>query len=88
MQKQIMVDLSDSMVEIPKGQAELIKKALNFYLDTAKRFVRNPSDVDYWEQYDMMQLVHMMDYPVNIEISIMDRESFCKKHGVDFPKYV
>jgi len=29
-----------------------------------------------------------MEYPINIEINLRDREKFTGKHGYDFPEYL
>lgn len=88
MKKIIHVDLSERMVEIPFDQRKLIYKALNFYLETSSKVVRNPSDTDQYEWFDMRQLSAMMDYPINIEITSEEKENFCSNHGVDFPKWI
>lgn len=73
---------------IPSDQRKLIQKALAFYLETSEKMVRNPSDTDEYERFDMRQLSAMMEYPINIEITPEQRAKFCAKHGMDFPEYV
>jgi hypothetical protein len=74
--------------EIPLEQRYLIKRALDFYIKTSKSMVRNPSDDDHYEWFDMHALSEMMEYPIHIEISQKEKEEFGSKHNVDFPKWV
>lgn len=79
---------SSRMEEIPLEQRYLIKRALDFYIKTSKSMVRNPSDDDHYEWFDMHALSEMMEYPIHIEISQKEKEEFGSKHNVDFPKWV
>ena len=74
--------------EIPLEQRYLIKRALDFYINISKSMVRNPSDDDHYEWFDMHALSEMMEYPIHIEISQKEKENFSSNHNVDFPKWV
>ena len=73
---------------IPNGQRELIKKALRFYIETSKKLNPLPMESESYDLFDMNQLCEMMDYPMSIEISQYEKETFGSKHGVEFPIYV
>lgn len=73
--------------EIPLEQRYLIKRALNFYIETSKSMVRNPSDGDHYMWFDMHALSEMMEYPIHIEITEKEKKEFCSVHNVDFPNW-
>lgn len=77
-----------SSTYIPNGQRKLIQKALKFYVETAEKF--SDRENDYQGQhtiFDMNQLEVMMNYPISIEISQYDKDTFASRHGYDFPIY-
>jgi hypothetical protein len=77
-------------IEIPQGQRDVIKKALELYIDefTGKRGTfRGWTEFESYELFDANQLKAMMDYPILIEISEDEISEFTGKYGVDFPAY-
>lgn len=72
---------------IPSTQLDLIKKALNFYVEQMNRFNSSPTDTEHYEMFDMNQLSAMMNYQVSISISENDKDNFASKNGMDFPIY-
>lgn len=75
------------LTKIPTEQLELIQKALTFYIKTSEQFNAYPTDGEHYELFDMKQLIAMMNYPISIDISDDDKDSFASKHGIDFPLY-
>jgi hypothetical protein len=65
-------------------QRELIKKALEFYVQMSDKFNVNRTHEEAYEIFDMMQLAPMMNYPVQVVISEEEKANFAK-HGIDFP---
>ena len=92
-----LIDVLDDMIWksietkptlIPNGQREIIKKALMFYMETSKKLNPLPTESENHVLFDMIQLSAMMDYPISIDIDQYEKETFARKHGVDFPIYV
>jgi hypothetical protein len=79
--------IGNSSILIPKGQTEVIKQALKFYISTSKEFLKNLDGEIQYTIYDMEQLCAIMDYPISIAITDAEKEKFCGNHGIDFPKY-
>jgi hypothetical protein len=91
-----LIDVLDDMIWksietkptiIPIGQRELIQKALRFYIETSKKINALPLESQSYDLFDMNQLCEMMNYPISIEIDQYEKETFARKHGVDFPTY-
>lgn len=81
--------VSNNRIEIPKGQRDLIKKALSFYISSVENIgcsLRDNEEVHY-TIFDMRQLRGMMDYPIHVDISEDEQILFTNKYGVDFPEY-
>jgi len=77
-------------IEIPQGQRDVIKKALELYIDEyTERYFRGKYGTEFesYELFDANQLKAMMDYPILIEISEDEISEFTGKYGVDFPAY-
>jgi hypothetical protein len=79
--------VGNSSILIPKGQTEVIKQALKFYISTSKEFIQNLDEEMQYTIFDMEQLCAMMDYPISITITDAEKEKFCGNHGIDFPIY-
>jgi hypothetical protein len=85
---EIIIKIEDKKLTIiPTEQLELIQKALSFYIKTSEQFNMCPTDSEHYELFDMKQLREMMNYPISIDISDDDKDSFASKHGIDFPLY-
>ena len=80
---QIWKSIETKPTFIPSKQRELIQKALMFYVETSQRLNASES----YELFDMKQLCEMMNYPVSVEIDQYEKETFARRHGVDFPTY-
>ena len=81
--------VSNNRIEIPKGQRDLIKKALSFYISSVENMgytFRDDEEIHY-NVFDMTQLKGMMDYPIHVDISEDEQILFTNKYGVDFPEY-
>jgi hypothetical protein len=72
---------------IPSTQLDLIKKALNYYVEQMNRFNSLPTDTEHYEMFDMKTLSSMMNYEISISISKNDKDNFASKNGMDFPIY-
>lgn len=79
--------VSNNRIEIPQGQRDVIKKALNFYLSSVENMGIKLDNESHYTIFDMNQLRGMMDYPISIEISDDEKRKFAGKYGVDFPEY-
>jgi len=79
--------IPNNRIEIPKGQREIIKKALSFYLSSVENMGLNLDDESHYTIFDMNQLKGMMDYPIHIDISKEEIVNFTGKYGIDFPQY-
>jgi hypothetical protein len=79
--------VSNNRIEIPQGQRDIIKKALNFYLSSVENMGLNLGDESHYTIFDMNQLKGMMDYPIHIDISKEEQIEFTSKYGIDFPEY-
>ncbi len=77
----------DYIVTLPIEQRDIIKKALDFYIQTSKKFNQVPTDTENFELYDAEQLSAMMNYDVAIRISKSDLDNFEINHGINFPEY-
>ena len=80
--------VSTNRIEIPQGQRDVIKKALNFYLSSLENIGIQLDDEANYMHFDLLQLRGMMDYPISIEISDDEKRKFTGKYGVDFPEYI
>jgi hypothetical protein len=78
----------DKLVKLPKSQCSIIKKALDFYVETSKKLNEVPTDTENYELYDMEQLSAMMNYEVSVSLSTKDYINFESKHGINFPTYI
>jgi hypothetical protein len=78
----------DKCIKLPKEQAKIIKKALDFYVETSKKLNEVPTDTENYELYDMEQLSAMMNYEVSVSLSTRDYINFESKHGINFPTYI
>ena len=75
------------IVSLPQSQKDIIKKALDFYIEISTKFNSVPTDTENFELYDAEQLSAMMNYDVEIKISNDDLENFEHKHNINFPEY-
>jgi hypothetical protein len=83
----IFQDIEKSKVIIPSAQLDLIKKALNYYIEQSEKFNITPNDIEAYEKFDMQTLSAMMNYEISISISDADKYWFASKNGIDFPTY-
>ena len=74
--------------ELPSDQRDLIKLALEYYVEQSNRFNENPSDAVSYQNYDMRQLKGLLCSKTEITISKHDLNKFCFEHGVDYPTYL
>ena len=83
---------------IPKGQREIIKRALVSYQKTLGIIIDKHdaegnkssniiADNLNHEHFDTIGLIGMMNYDVEIALPKSDRDGFSFIHGVDFPEY-
>ena len=81
--------VSNNRIEIPKGQRDIIKKALNFYISSVENIgcALGDNEEVHYTIFDMRQLKGMMDYPIHVDISEDEQILFTNKYGVDFPEY-
>ena len=79
--------VTNNQVLIPSYQTAIIKKALEFYIETSNKLNSAPTDNEAYELFDARQLIGMMDYPIHIDISIEEQIEFTGKYGIDFPQY-
>jgi hypothetical protein len=78
----------DKCIKLPREQSRIIKKALDFYVETSKKLNAVPTDTENYELYDMEQLSAMMNYEVSVSLSTKDYINFESKHGINFPTYI
>jgi len=74
-------------LELPKGQKELIQKALAHYLEAYKMFNDCPTDNVQYTMFDLMQLQELFHYDVVIKLTKQDLEDFNGVNGFDLPIY-
>lgn len=73
---------------IPQGQLDVVKKALNFYIETSQKLNALPTEQEAYDLFDAKQLCGMMDYPIHITITKEEQIAFTGKYGIDFPEYI
>lgn len=83
----ICESLNDKPILIAKGDKDVIKKALRFFIDVSKKMNSDPTDSEAYELFDANQLIGMMDYPIHINISKEEIIKFTGKYGIDFSEY-
>ena len=71
---------------LPKGQKEIIKKALELQYKAIDGNGLQGDDIEYMK-HDIRSLVAFLDYDISVTLSkeMMDKFSFL--HGIDFPEY-
>jgi hypothetical protein len=74
-------------VVLRKGQTEIIKEALKYYLEQFKKFNELPTESEEYKIYDLTQLQALMNYDVKIELNSKEKEIYTIKNGIDFPMY-
>lgn len=79
--------IQNDVHSIPSSQLALIQKALKYYIEQSARFNSLPTESEAYEIFDMNQLSAMLNYPVSIKISEHEKQTFCSRHGMDFPIY-
>jgi hypothetical protein len=77
----------DVVLKLPKGQRDIIIKALRFYGECYNRFNQVPTDKEYYEMFDIRTLVGLMHYDVDVRIKGDDVDGFTAIHGIDLPNY-
>jgi hypothetical protein len=71
---------------IPKGQKEIIKKALIMLNEALKGFDQECNSIEY-QKHDIISLLAFLDYDVSVTLSVERKDKFSFIHGVDFPEY-
>jgi len=79
--------IQDTTLTIPKGQTDVIRKALDFYVEFNKRLNSLPTDSEAYELFDMKQLSAMMNYKVTVSLDENEEGRFTSTHGIDLPIY-
>ena len=74
-------------VLIPKGQTNIIKEALQYYLEQFSKFNESPNQTEEYKIFDLIQLQALMNYDIKVELTNEEKENFSIKNGVDFPIY-
>jgi len=79
--------IQSNSYNIPSSQLAVIQKALKFYVEQSTKLNSCPTESEAYDLFDMQQLSAMMNYPISITISDSDKDTFCGRHGMDFPQY-
>jgi hypothetical protein len=77
----------DVVLKLPKGQRDIIIKALQFYGECYNRFNQVPTDTEAYEMFDIRTLVGLMHYYVEVSMDSNDADNFTANHGIDLPNY-
>lgn len=78
------IEQRDVPYSLNKNQRSLIQKALKHYVAMSEKFNSNPTEQERYNNFDMMQLAPMFNYPIEIVISEEEKIDF-SKYGIDFP---
>ena len=68
-------------ITLPKGQVTHLQHALMLLADHAKQ-----NDLQFTE-FDTIVLRALLQHPVTISVTPDEQDTFCFRHGVDFPKF-
>ncbi len=71
---------------LPKGQKEILRKALTMLDEALKGFDQECNEVAY-QRHDIISLKAFLDYDVSVTLSKERKEKFVFIHKVDFPEY-
>jgi|TARA_B110000259_G_scaffold107468_2_gene123208 hypothetical protein len=71
---------------LPKGQKEIIRKALNLYKQSIEGFDQHYDEIEY-RKHDLISLIAFLDYDLSVTLSKDMKDKFAFLHGVDFPEY-
>lgn len=76
---------------LPKGQKQLIIKALKSYREALKIIIKNRDTPTHdelsFDIYDITGLIGLIEYDVTINLPKKIKENFCHYHDVDFPLF-
>lgn len=79
--------LNGRVFTLPRGQRDIIIKALRFYGECYNRFNQVPTDTEAYEMFDIRTLVGLMHYYVEVSMDSNDADNFTANHGIDLPNY-
>lgn len=68
-------------ITLPRGQVTHLQYALMLLADQAKK------NGDNYTEFDTIVLRALLQYPVTISVTPDEQETFCSRHGVDFPEF-
>ena len=71
---------------IPKGQKEIIKRALELQYIVIDGYGLQCDDIEYIK-HDIRSLIAFLDYDISVTLSKVMMDKFSFIHGVDFPEY-
>ena len=71
---------------IPKGQKEIIKRALELQYIAIDGNGLQCEDIEYMK-HDIRSLIAFLDYDISVTLSKVMMDKFSFIHGVDFPEY-
>ena len=73
--------------EIPKGQVEVLRRALTNELSRLEAIGGDDQNIGY-EIFDIRTLLGLLNSKVTIELTKEEYDNFTANNGVDFPIYV
>jgi len=76
-----------NQVQIPKGQMDVVIKAMKFYIEISEKLNAHPTESEHYDIFDLNQLIAIFSYPISVSISKIEKDTFCRNHNVDFPIY-
>lgn len=74
-------------ISLPSGQKDIIREALNYYLDQYIKFNDLTTPKSNWRVHDLNTLIALMKYDVQIELTDTEIKDFSSKNGIDLPIY-
>jgi len=89
------------VIQIPKSQIELVRNAINFYLQSiqslekeyADTYHMSYCDMTYYQKrmhdiFDLEILQELFNYPTSVQLTEEQCKSFGSRHGYDLPDYI
>ena len=73
---------------IPKSQMELVRNAINFYLQSIQSLEEEYADSRRHDIFDLNVLSALFNYSTTISLTEKQCESFGSLHGQDLPNYI
>jgi hypothetical protein len=83
----IIQERNKNYISLPHEQKNIIREALNYYLDQYIKFNDLKTAESNWCVHDLNTLISLFKYSIKIELTDTDIKDFTAKNGIDLPIY-